>query len=65
MDRFDNFCNLLMEAYGKRMDIPPDGRPAADRYNNPVGHIHQKNLKNMEWKDMEYFVIRKLAELTR
>ena len=37
MSKFDNFCNLILEAYGKRMDIEFDGRPASDRYNNPGG----------------------------
>ena len=38
MSKFDNFCNLILEAYGKRMDISPaDGRPGPDRYNNPGG----------------------------
>ena len=37
MSKFDEFCNLILEAYGKRMDIEFDGRPASDRYNNPGG----------------------------
>jgi len=37
MSEFDKFCNLILEAYGKRMDIEFDGRPASDRYNNPGG----------------------------
>jgi hypothetical protein len=38
MHRFDTYCNLILEAfYGKRVDIPFDGRPASDRYNNPGG----------------------------
>jgi hypothetical protein len=37
MTRFDKFCNLILEVYGKRIDIPYDGRNAADRYNNPGG----------------------------
>ena len=37
MSEFNKFCNLILEAYGKRMDIEFDGRPASDRYNNPGG----------------------------
>ena len=38
MNAFDKFCNLVLETYGKRMDISPaDGRPGPDRYNNPGG----------------------------
>ena len=37
MSKFDEFCNLILEAYGKRMDIEFDGRPGPDRYNNPGG----------------------------
>ena len=37
MSEFDKLCNLILEVYGKRMDIPYDGRNAPDRYNNPGG----------------------------
>lgn len=37
MNKFDAFCNLILETYGKRIDIPYDGRTAPDRYNNPGG----------------------------
>ena len=37
MNAFDKFCNLVLETYGARVDVPNDGRSAPDRYNNPGG----------------------------
>lgn len=45
MSRFDEFCNLILETYGKRMDIEFDGRPASDRYNNPGGAYPSKKFE--------------------
>lgn len=44
MDKFDTYCNLILEAYGKRVDVPFDGRPASDRYNNPGGAYPSKKF---------------------
>ena len=45
MNRFDTFCNLILEVYGKRMDIPVDGRTAPDRYNNPGGAYPKQSFE--------------------
>ena len=37
MNAFDKFCNLVLETYGTKLDVPNDGRSAPDRYNNPGG----------------------------
>jgi len=37
MNEFDKFCNLVLETYGTKLDVPNDGRSAPDRYNNPGG----------------------------
>jgi hypothetical protein len=45
MSKFDEFCNLIMEAYGKRVDVPYDGRTAPDRFNNPGGAYPKKGFE--------------------
>lgn len=45
MNNFDKFCNQILEAYGKRIDIPYDGRTAPDRFNNPGGAYPKKGLE--------------------
>jgi hypothetical protein len=45
MSRFDNFCNLILEAYGNRVDVPFDGRTAPDRYNNPGGAYPKQSFE--------------------
>ena len=45
MSRFDDFCNLILEVYGKRVDVPVDGRAAADRYNNPGGAYPKQSFE--------------------
>jgi len=45
MNRFDTFCNLILEVYGKRSDVPLDGRSAPDRYNNPGGAYPKQSFE--------------------
>ena len=44
MNKFDAFCNLILEVYTK-VNVPYDGRNAPERYNNPGGAYPFKNSK--------------------
>jgi hypothetical protein len=45
MNNFDSYCNLILEVYGKRVDVPYDGRTAPNRYNNPGGAYPKKGFE--------------------
>lgn len=45
MTNFDKFCNFILEAYSKWIDVPLDGRSAPDRYNNPGGAYPKQSFE--------------------
>ncbi len=45
MNKFDEFCNLVLEAYGQKVSVPYDGRTAPDRFNNPGGAYPKKGFE--------------------
>lgn len=45
MNKFDEYCNLVLEVYGQKVSVPYDGRTAPDRFNNPGGAYPKKGFE--------------------